>query len=77
MTTQLSSASMIHTRTVKGQAAVLTSAPDLNPLHTKLLRMVNGFTPTDWLVKLLSNEQSVPDNVVCELERDGLIARID
>lgn len=77
MTTQLSSSSMIHIRTVKGQAAVLSSAPDLNPLHTKLLRMFNGFTPTDWLVKLLSSEQSVPDNVICELERGGLIARID
>lgn len=68
---------MIHTRTVKGQVAVLSSNPDLNPLHTRLLRMVNGFTPTEWLLKLLSSNQNVPDNVVHDLEREGLIARIE
>jgi hypothetical protein len=77
MTQPLSSASMIHTRTVKGQAAALTSPPDLNPLHTKLLRMFNGFTPTDCLLKLLSSDQGVPDSVVRDLERNGLIARLD
>ncbi|MFZ5525622.1 MAG: hypothetical protein ACOZE7_03095 [Pseudomonadota bacterium] len=77
MTQQPSSASLVHTRTVKGQAAVLASAPDLNPLRTKLLRMVNGFTPTEWLIHLLSSDQRVPDNLVSDLERDGLIARID
>jgi hypothetical protein len=68
---------MIHTRTVKGQVAVLSSNPDLNPLHTRLLRMVNGFTPTEWLLKLLSSSQNVPDTVVYDLEREGLIARIE
>ena len=68
---------MIHTRTVKGQVAVLYSNPDLNPLHTRLLRMVNGFTPTEWLLKLLSSSQNVPDNVIHDLEREGLIARIE
>jgi hypothetical protein len=68
---------MIHTRTVKGQVAVLSSNPDLNPLHTRLLRMVNDFTPTEWLLRLLSSSHNVPDNVVHDLEREGLIARIE
>lgn len=77
MSPSLSSGSMIHTRTVKGQRAVLTSHPDLNPLHNTLLRMFNGFTPTEWLLGLLSSNQNVPDHVVCDLEREGLIARVE
>lgn len=69
--------SAIHKRTAKGQLAILQANPDLSPMQTRLLLMVNGFTPTEWLLALLSSHQSVPDGVVCDLERGGLIARIE
>lgn len=73
---QLSSASTVHTRTVKGQAAVLRTDIDLNSQQARLLRIVNGFTPTAWLLELLCVDQTLSDEVVGDLEHQGLIARI-
>ncbi|MFY9476459.1 MAG: hypothetical protein WAQ08_02120 [Aquabacterium sp.] len=66
----------VHQRTRKGQMVAAAQPPMLDEAHTMLLRLFNGFTPTEWLVEKASVFLAQPDVIAQELERSGLIERV-
>ena len=67
------SANTVHRRTLKGQMAASAVAPQLDQAGTMLLRLFNGFTPTDLLVQMASRRVARARAIVDDLERLGLI----
>lgn len=76
MSTASTTAPTVHQRTRKGQMAAATLPPMLDEAHTMLLRLFNGFTPTEWLVEKASVFLSQPDVIAQDLEYSGLIERV-
>lgn len=66
----------VHQRTLKGQMAAAVHPPTLDEAHTMLLRLFNGFTPTEWLVEKASAFFAEPAAIAQELEHSGLIERV-
>lgn len=66
----------IHQRTLKGQRAVAMQSPELDVEHARLLRLFNGFTPTEFLVERAEEFSAQAQLIADELERSGLIQRV-
>ncbi|MFY9477978.1 MAG: hypothetical protein WAQ08_10025, partial [Aquabacterium sp.] len=66
----------VHQRTLKGQRAAAMQSPELDVEHARLLRLFNGFTPTEFLVERAGEFSPQAQLIADELERSGLIQRV-
>ena len=64
---------VIHQRTRRGQMAVSTRATRLNPAAHQLLLMVNGHTPSAYLIELAGLDQAQGQQALAELSQLGFI----
>jgi hypothetical protein len=66
----------VHRRTVKGQSAVVSGCTTLSLSQQRVLRLFNGFTPTEWLLAIAEHILAQPEATIEHLEEQGYIALV-